>query len=237
MSRKQKYSKEVKIKACEEYLSGKKSVIQIAYDINPSANRLKNRIIEWTKLYKAYGPRIFDKKRNNGSYSKEFKTKVVSEYLKGNNSLFELQLKYKISSTENIRRWIIMYNSGKELQDYSPKSEVYTMKSKKVTLEEKKEIINYVLVNNNDYKGAADKYTVSYHNVYQWVRNYLNRGAESLNDKRGRKSKENKELSEVDKLKIELQKQKEINAKLQLANEILKKNIEIAKKLEKDFQK
>lgn len=46
------------------------------------------------------------------------------------------------------------------------------MKSRKTTIEERLEIVNYVLSNNNDYSGAADKYTVPYASVYQWIKKY-----------------------------------------------------------------
>ena len=46
------------------------------------------------------------------------------------------------------------------------------MNSRKTTFEERLEIVNYVLANDNDYKGAADKYSVPYANVYNWVKKY-----------------------------------------------------------------
>lgn len=48
------------------------------------------------------------------------------------------------------------------------------MKSRSTTLQERLEIVDYALSNNNDYKGATDKYTVPYASVYQWVKNIMN---------------------------------------------------------------
>lgn len=239
MGRKIKYSKEVKIQACKDYLSGRKSAKEIANGIDFKIESLNDRIVEWSKLYEEYGPSIFDEKKRNSTYDEEFKHKLVKDYLSGKGSLQDLQIKYKIPSTYTIRQWILKYNKGEELKEYNPKGEVYTMKTRKVTREEKLEIIQYVLANNNDYKGAADRYTVPYHDVYNWVRKYLKTGEESVKDNRGRppKNKPEVELSEEDKLKIELEKQKRINDRLALEIEILKKNIEIKKQLAKDFRK
>ena len=71
------------------------------------------------------------------------------------------------------------------------------MKSRKTTLEERLEIVKYVLDNNNDYKGAADYYNVPYANVYNWVKKYLSSGEDGLSDKRGRPS--DKEIQELNK--------------------------------------
>ncbi len=48
-----------------------------------------------------------------------------------------------------------MDNSGIELKDYNPKSEVYTCKNRKTTYEERIEIITFVLENDMDYKSAV----------------------------------------------------------------------------------
>lgn len=50
-----------------------------------------------------------------------------------------------------------------KLKDYNPKQEVYMASARrKTTIEERKEIVFYCINNNNDYKGTAEKYNVSY---------------------------------------------------------------------------
>lgn len=56
---------------------------------------------------------VFQKMRN-GSYSKEFKMKVVEEYVRGDGSSIDLEIKYDISSGL-LRKWIRMYNANREL--------------------------------------------------------------------------------------------------------------------------
>lgn len=62
------------------------------------------------------------------------------------------------------------------------------MSSRKTTLQERLEIVKYVLSNEKDYRGAADKYTIPYEGVYQWVKKYNKLGEDGLKDSRGRSS-------------------------------------------------
>ena len=131
------------------------------------------------------------------------------------------------------------YNDGIEIRQYDPKGDIYTMISRKTTIEERIEIVKYVIEKDYDYKGAADKYAVPYTNVYQWVKKYLEQGEEGSNDKRGRPSshQEKENLSEVEKLRIELEAEKAKNERLERTIVALKKKEEIKERMEKDFQK
>lgn len=71
-------------------------------------------------IYNKHGLAGFSKKMRNGSYSKEFKMKVVEEYVRGDGSSIDLGIKYDISSGL-LRKWIRMYNANRELKDYNPK--------------------------------------------------------------------------------------------------------------------
>jgi transposase len=109
------------------------------------------------------------------------------------------------------------------------------MKSRKTAFEERIEIVRYVLTNNLDYKGAADKYTVPYASIYQWVKKYNEFGEDGLKDGRGRPSSNvNKELSIEEKQAIEIERLKKELERQKMINEVLKKNVEIRKRMEKD---
>lgn len=99
------------------------------------------------------------------------------------------------------------------------------MKARKTTFEERLEIVKYVLSNDNDYKGAADKYSVPYASVYQWVSRYKERGKAGLSDRRGRPSiaEPSYELTELEKKDIEIEKLKSELERQKMVNEILKK--------------
>lgn len=81
---------------------------------------------------------------------------------------------------------------------------------RKTTLEERTEIVAFCIANGNDYGLAAEKYGVSYQQVYSWVHKYEAKGADGLTDRRGRVdayastlAKPESELTEADKLRME----------------------------------
>ena len=73
---------------------------------------------------------------------------------------------------------------------------------RKTTIEERKEIVEYCLSHNRDYKGTASLYDISYSQVYSWVRKYDAVGKEGLTDKRGR-HKTDAEVDELERLRRE----------------------------------
>lgn len=234
MERKAKYSKELKLTIIKRYLKGE-SASALANEYSMS-KRADTKIREWTHRYEALGEKGFDTSFKNKTYSKELKEKVIKEYLTGGISYDDLANKYNISTHEIVRCWVIKYNKGIEIKDYDPKSEVYTMKARKTTFEERLEIVNYVLGHGNDYKGAADKYSVPYASVYQWISKYNKYGESGLSDKRGRPSitKSIKELTSEEKQAIEIERLKRELEKKDMIIEVLKKNIEIQEQMKRN---
>ena len=232
MGRKAKYSKELKLEIVERYLKGE--TVSYLANLYHLPNNHGMPIMKWVHKYEALGEKTFDESFNNKSYSKEFKLQVIKDYLNGVDSLEGLANKYNISSDEIVRQWILKYNSGIEIKDYNPKGDVYTMKSRKTTFEERLEIANYALA--NSVKDAADKYTVPYMNVYQWVKKFNECGEEGLKDKRGRPSSNEpkKELTTEEKQAIEIEKLKRELERERMVVEVLKKNLEIRQKMERD---
>ena len=233
MGRKTKYSKELKLETVKRYLKGESNIslcdeYRIPY-------RKGKTIISWANKYVALGESAFDESHINKSYSKELKERVIKEYLDGKDSLEGIANRYNISSVSIVINWVKKYNEGIEIKDYNPKGDVYTMKSRKTAFEERIEIVRYVLTNNLDYKGAADKYTVPYASIYQWVKKYNEFGEDGLKDGRGRPSSNvNKELSIEEKQAIEIERLKKELERQKMINEVLKKNVEIRKRMEKD---
>lgn len=222
MSRKAKFTADVKIKACEDFINGIRSALQICNDLGINYN-CGVTIYRWVDKYKEHGPKIFYEKSKNSTYSKEFKIKVVEEYLNCKSSVREIVAKYAIGSSSVLRRWISLYNSDMKLKDYNPKQEVYMASARrKTTIEERKEIVFYCINNNNDYKGTAEKYNVSYSQVYSWVKKYNSIGKEGLTDKRGR-HKNDEEVDELEKLRRENVRLKRQLKEKDMAVELLKK--------------
>ncbi len=222
MSRKNKYTIEQKVKACEEYMSGSKSAKQIADELH-MGKRGGDLLRSWAKNYKVNGALFFSPSNKNEHYSKEFKLMVVQEYLNGNIGLIDLSCKYKIKSDVTVRNWISKYNRHEELEDYFPKPEVYKMKNRKTTIEERMEIVKWCDEHENNYKEAASIFNCSYTQVYNWVKKYQLDGQEALIDRRG-KHKLEEELSSEERLKRE-------NDKLTRQNDELQRQIILLKKL------
>ena len=93
---------------------------------------------------------------------------------------------------------------------------------KKTTIEERKEIVEYCIKHNRDYKGTASIYDVSYSQVYSWVKKYIVNGEEGLLDKRGH-HKTDDELDELEYLRRENLRLKRQLEEKDMVVELLKK--------------
>jgi len=222
MGRKPTLSKEVKVKACIDYKSGKGSFKSIAKSIGVACSCMR----QWYLTYEIHGEAAFDYSQKNRSYTSEFKHIVVDEYSSGKYSLSDLSAKYNISHWV-IRKWTQKSYNGIELKDYDPKGDVYTMKSRKTTFEERLEIVEWVIAHDMSYKEAANKFSNNYANIYKWTKAYLASGVDAIKDKkRGPKQKavvDKDSLSEIDKLKLELERERALRKRREFELEVLKK--------------
>lgn len=220
MSRKVKYTYEEKVKACEDYLNGKRSASQIAYDFG--LKELPGSMWHWFHMYRENGAHSLLPKEKNSTYTKDFKLKVIKECIEGTSSAEFVSAKYNISSTV-VYRWLSLYNSDIELKDYNPKREVYMAEARrKTTIDERKNIVKYCIEHNRDYKCTAEKFDVSYSQVYNWIRKYDATGEEGLTDKRGR-HKSDQEIDELEKLRRENKRLKRQLEEKDMTVELLKK--------------
>jgi transposase-like protein len=219
------YSAEIKIKACEEYLSGNYTQQEICqkYDILYRIDSRSSVIMEWVKIYIANGPTAFTRTKENRSYSAELKRTAVLDYLSGGGSYVDVAIKYNIRSKSQLKRWVLMYNANRELKDYCPNREVYMAEARrKTTIEERKTIVEYCITHNRNYKETASLYDVSYSQVYDWVRKYDVKGEDGLVDKRGH-HKTDDELDELERLRRENQRLKRKLEEQDMLVELLKK--------------
>ena len=229
MGRNLKYSREEKIRVCKAYDNGKGSFRSLAKEIETAFSVVRS----WYLEYKIHGEFAFDHSERNKSYSKEFKSHVVLTYLSGKYSLHELAALHKLS-LGLVQKWVSNHYNGIENKGYDPKGEVYTMKSRKTTFEERLKIVKWVIANDMNYKEAADKHAINYALVYQWVKKYLTDGEDGLkHKKRGPRAKskiDESTLSEVERLKLELEREKALREKAEFRLELFKKKEEFAQK-------
>lgn len=222
MTRKAKYTKEQKVQACEDYIRGTKSAIQIKNELNMGKGG-DSLVLRWVKMYRVHGSAIFEYKSTNKSYSKEFKIMVAEEYLQGHESASDLAVKYGIPNKSTVLNWIKKYNSHKELEDYDPKPEVYMADTLKVNKEKKIEIIKYCIDHNHDYKGTAEFYGGNYAQIYSWVKKYEFNGEDALEDRRGKRKAE-EQLNDLEKAQRRIAELERINRRQEMELELLKKD-------------
>lgn len=193
------HTPEFRAKVCQEYLDGKGSYRTLATKYNVSARTIQ----QWVAKYRLYGIAAFAPKSGNAAYTSEFKTMCVEAVLSGEGSVDDIVAKYNISAREVLRNWIKRYNANRELPDYIPRREIYMANARrKTTITERKEIVEYCLAHNKDYKETASIYDVSYNQVYSWVKKYLANGENGLTDKRGH-HKTDDEVDEMERLRRE----------------------------------
>lgn len=199
MLRKGKLTNEERKKAAQEYIEGKGSykVIAEKYGIKSEALRIM------VQRAKHDGIETIGIEGQNRKYSRELKYKAIQEYLTGKGSQTDICLKYGIKSKTTLQNWIKCYNIGKDLKERTRSERGITMnKGRKTTQEERTEIVAYCIENGKNYSLAIEKYSVSYQQIYSWVRKYEEKGAAGLTDRRG-KAKPEEELTETDRLRME----------------------------------
>lgn len=216
---------EDKLAAIHEYLAGQGSLQTVATKYGVTLSSFQ----KWIAKYKAFGDQAFLRTGNN-SYTQAFKRKVVQAYLNGEGSLIELAIKYKIPSSNTVREWILKYNkSHDELKSYNPGGNLIMTTGRKTTYDERVEIVKYCIEHQNNYAETAEKYNVSYQQVYSWCKKYEADGVDALQDKRGRK-KAREEMSEIEKLRAENKLLQARIKRAELENAFLKKLEEIERR-------
>ena len=193
---KSSYTPEFRAKIAQEYLNGNCS----RKDLSKKYNIPESTIRDWINVYKTHGINAFINTNENKQYTKDFKIQCVEAVLKGESSVLDVVSQYQISSSHMLREWISLYNANREL----------------------KEIVDYCINHNRDYKGTASIYNVSYSQVCSWVKKYDVQGDDGLTDRRGR-HKTDEEVNELERLRRENIRLKRQLQEKDMLNELLKK--------------
>jgi len=159
--------------------------------------------MKYAHKYMEHGARGLVSHSFNQKYSESLKRKVVQEFLDTPISMVALARKYSIPSDSTVRNWISKYTKVEELKSYTPKPEVYTMKSRKTTHRERVAIVKDNLKSQRSYTDTPKKYQVNYTNIYNWVSKYKEHGSKGLIDSRGRR-KPDAIQTEEEKLKAKI---------------------------------
>ena len=191
------FKPEVKNAAVLEYLDGNSSMRAIADRLGISLASFQM----WVKNYKAMGASAFTRVGNT-HYPRMLKEQAVSDYLAGKGSQQNICERYKITSTNLLRKWIRKYNGHEELKTSGTGGATIMTKGRKTTFDERVEIVQYCISHDCNYAETAEKFKVSYQQARSYTVKYKANGIEALKDRRGR-TKAKEEMTELDRLRAE----------------------------------
>ncbi|ARF67340.1 transposase [Paenibacillus larvae subsp. pulvifaciens] len=225
MSHKAKVSGSEKIAAVEKYLRGEDSLNHLAslLDVRHSSVR------QWLQTYQSLGPNGLLQTSQNASYCAELKRIAVEDYLAGGGSHMDICKRYGIKSTCQLRDWILKYNGHEKLNTSRTGGAPIMTKGRTTTYDERVEIVRFCIEHQHNYAQTADKFQVSYQQVYSWTNKYLTSGVDALQDRRGKRKSED-EMSEVEKLRARNKLLQAENRRKQMEIDLLKKLDEIERR-------
>ena len=216
---------EQKIEIVRMYSEGKECKCSLAkrFGIDESMVR------EYIAIYKAQGIEGFINLRKNRVYSEEHKYQAIQAYMEGKGSIREIAAQFGLRSSCQLRQWIKVYNSGKRFrQKMSGGSRM--KEARPTTVEERIQIAKDCIANDGNYGETALKFNVSYQQVYQWVKKLKEKGNAGLEDRRGKRLKDQTPRTREEELEIEIAKLKHELYMTKMERDVLKKLDEIERR-------
>lgn len=226
MPKKQKQSIEEKIKIVQKYINGEMGLVESAREAGVDKAALK----DWISIYESEGIEGFIWK-GNVQYSTETKMLAVKEYINGGESLRTICKKHKIRNTKQLRDWIKVYNTHGDFNSVKHSGGgSYMKQGRDTTKEERLEIVKDCLASGRNYGAMALKYKVSYQQVRTWTLHFEELGEAGLEDRRGKRKKDQKPRTELEAAQIEIERLKHQLYLAEMERDLLKKLDEIERR-------
>ena len=226
MSRKGKIVWERKIEIVQKYLCGKISITEAGRESGVDTETIR----DWVQKYEAEGTMAFLRNRNK-IYGAEIKMQAVTDYLGGCRSQRDICRKYGIQSKKQLRNWIKVYNAHGDFNSVKHSGGgSYMKKARSTTQEERLQIVKDCLESGRNYGEMALKYKVSYQQVRAWTLRFEELGEAGLEDRRGKRKKDQTPRTELERLKIENEKLKHDLYLAEMENRLLKKLDEVVRR-------
>ena len=225
MSRREKISPEQKAECAKTCAEGRMSACEAGRRLGVDSAL----VYEWVVRYKAQGALAFQKQEHYTVYSAELKESAVRDYLSGKGSLREISAKYGLRSTRQLRKWIKVYNSGKDFK-HKMSGGSRMKQGRETTQQERIEIVKDCLENGSNYGDTAIKYNVSYQQVYTWVKKFKEMGEVGLEDRRGKRTVSQEPRSELEEMKIKMAQLEHELYMTRMERDLLKKLDEIERR-------
>ena len=226
MPKKVKLTAEEKVRLVEQCQRGELSIngASQAWQVG------RTRVREWIRQYEEEGSAAFMPRKGRRVYAPELKRRAVEAYLKGEDSLQGICRKYKIHSDVELRGWIKVYNAHGDFIDRKRSGGSYMKQGRNTTQEERIQIAQECIANGKDYGEIALKYKVSYQQARAWTLRYEELGEAGLEDRRGKRKKDQEPRTELEEAKIEIERLKHKLYLAEMERDLLKKLDEIERR-------
>ena len=226
MSNKQKISVEQKVRVIRACIGNRISTSEAARRVGVDFETIK----KWIRIYEGQGVEGFTHERNQ-TYTVEVKIAAVTDYQRGGGSLGTICKKYKIKDTKTLRNWIKVYNAHGDFTSVKHSGGgSYMKQGRDTTKEERLEIVKDCLASGKNYGAMALKYKVSYQQVRTWTLRFEELGEAGLEDRRGKRKKDQTPRTELEAAQIEIERLKHQLYLAEMERDLLKKLDEIERR-------
>ena len=227
MARKSKVNLSLKLELVRAVIAGHLSQREAA----KRAGVHKSTLSEWVRIYRMEGTIGLLPTTKNRVYDPALKIRAVEDYLSGGGSLSAICEKYEIHSHCQLLDWIKVYTTHGDFSKRKFSGGGRSMgKSRKVTQEEKLTIVKDCIASGENYGAMARKYAVSYQQVRNWTIRFKEYGEAGLEDRRGKRKKDQQPRTELEEAQIEIERLKHKLYMAEMENNLLKKLAELERR-------
>ena len=215
MSERKKQKPEEKVKIVKRYLAGEVSMSEAVTEAGVNLKTLQ----KWVMQYEAEGAAAFLPGRREHIYSPELKLQA------------ELSKKYGLRDRRQLQNWLKVYHAHGDFNSRKNSGGGSCMKQgRDTTQEERIQIVKDSLASGKNYGEMALKYNVSYQQVRSWTQKFEELGEAGLEDRRGKRKKDQVPRTELEKAQIEIEQLKHKLYLAEMERDLLKKLDEIVRR-------
>ena len=226
MPQRQKLRIEEKVKLIQSYLRGEVSITTAAQ----SAGVDGATMWEWVRNYEADGVDAFLPQKNR-VYSPELRRQAVEDYLSSKGSIRDICKKHRIRNKRQLINWLKVYNGGGDLGSVKHSGGgSYMKQGRETTQAERIEIAKACLACGKNYGEVALKYQVSYQQARSWTKRFEELGEAGLEDRRGKRKRDQEPRTELEKMQIEIEQLKHKLYMAEMERDLLKKLDEVERR-------
>mgnify|MGYP000721932030 FL=1 len=212
MSERKKQKPEEKVKIVKRYLAGEVSMSEAVTEAGVNWKTLQ----KWVMQYEAEGAAAFLPGRREHIDSPELKLQA------------EFSKKYGLRDRRQLRNWLKVYHAHGDFNSRKNSGGGSCMRQgRDTTQEERIQIVKDCLASGKNYGEMALKYKVSYQQVRTWTLRFEEMGEAGLEDRRGKRKKDQKPRTELEKAQIEIEQLKHKLYLAEMERDLLKKLDEI----------